>query len=258
MSLLQLKKSKKNLKQKNASLFLLPKTSVQNQSATPGQDGENSSCTLQQRFSHPDTCNVQLPESAWPARVDLLTKMGNKCPKCDKFVIKPKAGAIRTIFDIQFLASSVLPRITIGEFSDLKKNAKTKIVFFFKNPLDFVVDLQFSKVAEKKVAEEKAKEKERGLIESEANFPTSSIMLAAYDENVEQGEAKSSVLLESDDPNVISYRSNSKVGVYVEVTPQADKVRFSVRVDLTVRPGKTTRPIETFSFPLMFDLGPAA
>jgi len=246
-------KVEKSLDAKNKSLHILPTTQVENPNAKPGQDGETSGCTLQQRFTHSEVC-VKSAEEYWPARVELFTKMGCRCPRCDRFLIKPKAGANRTNFDVQFVALSVLPRVTVGEFEPLKKGVPTKFILYFKNPLEHAVDMQFSKSGE-------SKQEEKGpVVESfsDVSFPTAAISLSPYAETAEQADGKPSALLASDDPALVGYRVNSKVGVFVTVTPRAEKVRFTVLLNLNVRPGKSQRPIETFAYQLIVDLGSAS
>jgi len=90
----------------------------------------------------------------------------------------------------------------------------------------------------------------------DVSYPPS-VSLLAYEESAEQAEGKPSTLLATDDPNQIGFRTNSKVGIYVTVTPRSERVRFSLLVHMEVRPGKAALalPIDVFSYQLVVDLG---
>jgi len=234
---------------KKQALYILPKEAVAN-TARAGQDNDNSSCTIQQRLAHPEVASPSA-DQYWPARVDLLTKMGCRCSRCNKFLIKPKAGANRTTFDIHFIASAFLPRVTVGEFS-LKQGATSKLLLYFKNPLEWPIELRFGE----------SKQQEGGptpvvlASPSEVVSPSQPVNVAAYDEAAEQAEGKASALEATDDPKVIGYRSQSKVGVFFDVTPRAQQAQLSLIVNLSVLPGpKGQAPLSSFAFQLLVDLG---
>jgi len=238
---------------KKKALHILPKEAVVNAGAVVGQDSDNSTCTIQQRLAHPDGPSKSA-ETYWPARVDLSTKMGCRCSRCDKFLIKPKAGANRTTFDVHCIASALLPRVTVGEFS-LKKGAASKLTLYFKNPLEWPVELRF--------LQGESKQQDGGPVTvklqnpSEVAIPSKVVSIAAYEEATEQAEGKASALDASDDPAVIVYRSLSKVGVCFEVTPRGDQTQIGLLVNLTVLPGpKGELPITSFTYQLVVDLGP--
>jgi len=210
-----------------------------NANAKPGQDSDNSDCSLEQRLTHPETI-TRAPENYWPARVDLVTKMGYRCPRCDKFLIKPKAGANRTTFDVHCIAMTQLPRVTVGEFAALKKGDAIKFMMYFKNHLDAAIDLRFSE----------------GEAKQQVTLPSGSVSIAAYEEAAEQAEGKASALDSSDDPKVIGYRSLSKVGVFFGLTPQGEQAQVSLMVHLTLRDKKAEGSSSAFSYPLIVDLGP--
>jgi len=238
---------------KKKALHILPKEPVVNAGAMGGQESDTSSCTIQQRLAHPDGPSKSA-EKYWPARVDLSTKMGCRCSKCDKFLIKPKAGANRTTFDVHCIASALLPRVTVGEFS-LKKGAASKLSLYFKNPLEWPVELRFSQGESKQQDGGPVLVKLQKL--SEVAIPSKGVSIAAYEEAAEQAEGKASALDSSDDPAVIVYRSLSKVGVCFEVTPRGDQTQIALLVNLTVLPGpKGELPITSFTYQLVVDLGP--
>lgn len=235
---------------KKKALHILPKEAVVNASAVAAKDGDNSTCTIQQRLAHPDE-SASTADKHWPARVDLSTKMGCRCPRCDKFLIKPKAGANRTTFDIHCIALALLPRLTVGEFS-LKKGVASKLAFYFKNPLEWPVELRFSPCP--------GESKEAVVVPlqqpSEVVVPSKVVSIAAYEETSEQAEGKASALDANDDPAVVVYRSLSKVGVNFSVTPRADQTQVSFLVSLAVLPGpKGDPPLTSFTSQIVVDLG---
>jgi hypothetical protein len=237
---------------KKKALHILPKEAVGNVAAVPGQDSDNSLCTIQQRLAHPEVASKS-PQMYWPARVDLSTKMGCRCPRCDKFLIKPKAGANRTAFDIHCIASALLPRVTVGEFT-LKKGIATKLSLYFKNPLEWPVELRFS--------QGDGKQQEGGPVivalssPAAVTIPSTVVSIAAYEEAAEQAEGKASALEASDDPTVIAYRALSKVAVRFDVTPSSPQTQIALLVNLTVLPGiKGELPITSFTYQLVVDLG---
>jgi len=237
---------------KKKALHILPKEAVVNAGAVAGQDNDNSTCTMQQRLAHPDVCS-QSADKFWPARVDLSTKMGCRCSRCDKFLIKPKAGANRTTFDVHCIASALLPRVTVGEFS-LKKGSATKLSLFFKNPLEWPVELRFSQ------GESKTQEGGPVVVAlqhlSEVVVPSKVVSIAPYEEAAEQADGKPSALDAGDDPAVVVYRSHSKVGVCFDVTPRGNQAQIAFLVNLTVLPGpKGELPIPSFTYQLVVDLG---
>jgi len=238
---------------KKQALNILPKEPVVNASAVAGQDADNSSCTIQQRLAHPDVTSKSA-EKYWPTRVDLSTKMGCRCSKCDKFLIKPKAGANRTTFDVHCIALAILPRVTVGEFS-LKRGSASKISLFFKNPLEWPVELRFSQ------GESKLQQGEGPVVvvlqnPSEVVVPLKAVSIAAYEEIAEQADGKASALDANDDPAVVVYRSFSKVGICFEVTPRADQIQIALLVNLVVLPSpKGEPPVSSFTYQLVVDLG---
>jgi len=244
------------LNNKKKALHSLPKDPVVNPNAVRAQDADNSTCTIPQRLAHPEV-SAQAAEKYWPARVDLSTKMGCKCHRCDKFLIKPKAGAIRTNFDIHFIALAQLPRVTVGEFPPLKKGAPVKLMLYFKNPLERLVEVKF--------LQWDCKQQDGATVvplqsPSEVTLPSATITLAAYDEAAEQAEGKASALDATDDPKIVGYRSLCKVGVYFSVTPRGDHTQFSMLVSVNVMAGKAASdpPIAPFTYQLIVDLGSCA
>jgi dynactin-4 len=236
---------------KKQALHILPQGAVANAVAV-GQDSNNSLCTIQQRLAHPETISHSA-DKYWPARVDLSTKMGCRCPRCDKFLIKPKAGANRTTFDIHCIASALLPRVTVGELS-LKKGVANKLLLYFKNPLEWPVELRF--------AQGDSKQQEGGPVivalasPSEVVVPSKAISIAAYEETAEQAEGKPSTLDASDDPMVVGYRSLSKMGAFFDVTPRGGQTQLSLLVSLAVLPGpKGEPPLSSLTYQLLLDLG---
>lgn len=235
---------------KKKALHILPKEAVVN-AAVAGQDSDNSLCTIQQRLAHPESF-VASADKYWPARVDLFTKMGCRCSRCEKFLIKPKAGANRTTFDVHFIASAYLPRVTVGEFS-LKKGTSSKIMLYFKNPLEWPVELTFAQ----------GEGKQEGTPElvvlsspAQVGVPSKAVSVAAYDEPAEQAEGKPSALEAGDDSAVVGYRSLSKVGVFFDVTPKGDQAQISLLISLAVLPGpKGEPPLSKFTYQLLVDLG---
>jgi len=241
---------------KNAKLWRLPQESVDN-ATQAGAAGDTNACSIQQRLANlgPPVA----PERLWPKLVPLRTKNGRRAPD-GGYVIKPKAGANKTSFDIHNLALAVLPRTTLGEVSELKKGEPTKVLLYFKNPLDVPVTFRFEEVdaALARLQQEEQQEEQQKIADEEAgvlddldieededapeqpvrlvatkpnitasvSVPEGNVPVAALDEIAEQNEIFASAdnkVEESDDPAVVGFRKLSKVGVFVEVTPLEDE-----------------------------------
>lgn len=273
----------KTIDDKQAALHRLPKEPVDNGTA-PGNADQASKCTITQRLDQAGPPGS--PDALWPRLVPLRTKLGRRAPD-GRFVIKPKAGANKTSFDIQNLAMAVLPTVTLGLCSEMKKNEPAKILIYFKNPLDVPVKMTFTDLEsalEKAAAQERqrAQDEDEGVLddgddrEGPAKLSVRScaatasvklpgeVMMKAFDEIAEQNDifaaAGSKAETDSDD---VGFRKCSKVGVYFEITPMEDagdvQCSFVVNLEVDLPAGGTKTvenlPFERCSFHLDISLG---
>lgn len=200
-----------------------------------GSDELVASSTIQQRLAHPDSAAMD-GEQMWPVRVPLWTKLSCRCPGCKQFVIKPKAGANKTQFDVHQIALALLPRITVADLPTWKVGATSKFTVFFKNSLESPAELRLSPIEPKHEADDRGHEHK----EAQASISSTPVSLGAYDELAEQSSP--------DKPSI-------QPSTTIEVCPtHRGPVTVSCAVLLT--PTKATC-FDHFSYQLCFSLGHA-
>jgi len=278
-----------SLKQKRDLLWRLPKEEVANSFVEYKEDnfslGQVSN--LEQRFADLSTMPGPIKDM-WPQGEILQTKVGHKCPRCTRFVLKPKAGATKVTYDISLLALLLFPRMTVNSgFGVLSEKKKSQVVIALKNPCQAAVTVSFSPLPEAPLEVESGSENEGDDSDDEdggdkkklspegpsiifgAEKQTATVILPkgefTLDEYNAPAEQQSLVKEKKEDSKdaggVIAYKYLSKTGLNFFVTPQiaAGDVVFSFLV--TVKPAvsgaETSKfiPYESFTFQATVNLG---
>jgi len=287
------------LEDKRKGLWRLPEES-KDLSFPEHKEGDDFSLanvtSLEQRYA--DLAVLPGPtKDMWPHGESLQTKVGHKCPRCTRFVLKPKAGATKVTYDISLLAMLLFPRMTINVgFEALSAGKKTQVVIALKNPCQAAVLVSFAPLPEQPADEMSGSENEgdgssgdgsdggaletkkltpegpaisygEGTQTADVKLPKGEFTLDEYNAVAEQqslvaekkkGEAKDQA------GGDIAYKTLSKTGLNFFVTPKVDvgDVVFSFMV--TVKPAvaspETTKfiPYESFSYQATVNLGPVS
>lgn len=289
------KKADEIIEDKRKELWRLPKDVIENPFSEHKVDSNvvlNDVSNLKQRFAdltvEPAGSTIK---DMWPHGVNLQTKVGHKCPRCTRFVLKPKAGATKVTYDISLLAMLLFPRMTINVgFDSLSQGKKTQVVIALKNPCQAAVTVSFSPLPDAPPEAEDSEDEgdsgndEDGLSEkkkltpdgpaivygedkqtAKVVLPSGEFTLNEYNAVNEQQSLVAEKKIDSKDAGgVVAYKHLSKLGLNFFVTPKVDVgdvvFSFMVTVKPAVKGPETTKfiPYESFQYQATINLGPVS
>jgi len=274
---------------KNKKLWRLPKEDVKNEFETIKDDETfnlDSVLNLDQRFADQSSLPGEV-KNMWPFGENLQTKIGHRCPRCARFVLKPKAGATKVTYDISLLAMLLFPRIsvTVG-YGQLKKGTKSLVIISLKNPCQAPVRVSFKPLpkpeqltgdgsaSDEDSGDDDLSEKKKLTPEGPAIFygedeasaevvlPKGEFKLEEYSPVKEQQALVAERKTESNEGGgVIAYTHLSKMGLNFFVTPKVNSgdVKFSFLVNVKPADGnpETAKfiPYDSFTFQATINLG---
>lgn len=230
-----------------------------------------------------------------PQSTALMTKMAHRCPRCNKYTVKPKLSAKHVAYDKRRLAVEYLPSLSLSRVERLAAGARAELVLYVTNPSRSAVTVRLEQAefdeaaaaaagagteekeagdddgkgagARRGVGSLRVREEDRGGAGGEWAVPGGEFEVAPYDETDDvqlpaaaadapgAGAAK-----EGDEAAGVVFRARNRVGVRVSVSPPPPSVG-PARVTLlaTVRAAdKALAEFDTLRFLVTVGLGMAS
>eukprot|EP00455_Lapot_gusevi_P054358 TRINITY_DN8699_c0_g1_i3.p1 TRINITY_DN8699_c0_g1~~TRINITY_DN8699_c0_g1_i3.p1 ORF type:complete len:503 (+),score=57.84 TRINITY_DN8699_c0_g1_i3:63-1511(+) len=225
--------------------------------------------SLAQRFRNPASQNAILTE-LYPRRKNLLNKPSYRCRQCKKIIIKPAIETRTPKFEKRLLAMQRLPKMTVAALPSWQLNQAQKIIVYFSNPVQCPLRLSLHPLPPDSELMASLRHQSHKSVLTQMRFSNAPVLLNPLDVISQHDdiwdEDEKSEILPTDDPEVVAYRRQNKVGIIVELTPTAQHikhlkyikypfVRFTVQIDLAYESENHLAPFRNYSYFVDFNLG---
>ncbi|UXI18192.1 hypothetical protein NH340_JMT04135 [Sarcoptes scabiei] len=158
----------------------------------------------------------------YPTSQMLIVKRSLRCKKCEHNLSKPEYSPSLIKFKIQLSAYYYVPEIRLMKSSTMKSNESNLIEMTITNPTQYLMNVTLLPV-------DISANPDCNLI-----LPNTVLQLTPKDDTGDIIDIDSASKF-NDDPNVISFRKNNKLGIYIYITPKKSmekcQVEFRLRHD---------------------------
>ena len=160
-----------------------------------------------------------------PHYTHLLVKRSQRCRECEHNLSKPEFNPSSIKFKIHQIALRFVPRFRIVKKVKLDPGKHNKVLFSLTNPTEFDLPMEFSPIPEDHPY--------FNQINAKAEFPSTTIVLAARDDTAQYEDASLVCSEFDDDPKFVVDRKMNKVTIALQVKPENEsglvKIGFMLR-----------------------------